>query len=206
MSRIEELTQQFGLQMEVAREVGIFDEIFLCFGSLLGYCRDGGFIAGDDDMDIGYRSEHVSMEQERNFIRRLREAGLGEYRWITQFNPVTGRLFWFSLCMHTHGHGYKCCNWAWFCHKGHYYHHKGTDGGRQSLIKGTPKHLIVPGDTVSYLGVKVRIPVQPGTLLDCWYPDWGIPAGGNSAAAVLLNTGGDQGWANPQQWSISINT
>ena len=193
------------MQCEAAKKAGIYEEMFLSFGSLLGYCRDGGFINGDDDMDVSFISENITLEQEREYIKWLsdiddsRPNGLYEYRRRTQLNPVTGKLFWTSLMRDPKGKGFKCCNWFWFKHKSWMWHHKGSDMGVQSLIKGTPAKYFVLGDYVEFLGVKVRIPKYPGALLDWWYPNWSIPAGGSSSKKVLMKA---RDWSNPDSWKV----
>lgn len=79
-----------------ARARDVFDsrlgrDLFLLYGTLLGYHRDGDFIAGDDDVDVGYVSDHadpVSVKEEtKRVVVDLVRAG-----FTVSFNRK-GRLF-----------------------------------------------------------------------------------------------------------------
>lgn len=71
--------------LEIYKSVNeVFEQVtgrplFLLYGSLLGLYRDGDFIPGDDDFDIGYlsnESDPIAVKQEaKKIIEKLVEAG-----------------------------------------------------------------------------------------------------------------------------------
>ncbi|APX94956.1 hypothetical protein BWR19_08405 [Halomonas sp. 1513] len=69
--------------------------LFLMYGTLLGHCREGDFIPGDDDFDVGYASalgDPISVKEEtKKIVIELVLAG-----YICSFNR-SGRLFRLSL-------------------------------------------------------------------------------------------------------------
>ena len=71
------------------KEIGI--PLFLIYGTLLGYYRDGDFIPGDDDFDVCYISEKNDprsvKEEAKAIIKKLIQEG-----FTVSFNPA-GRPF-----------------------------------------------------------------------------------------------------------------
>ena len=83
----EEVRQRQQQYLELySRARAVFDadigrSLFLMYGTLLGLYRDGDFIPGDDDFDIGYVSElddPVAVKEEtKEIIRKLVRRGFG---------------------------------------------------------------------------------------------------------------------------------
>jgi len=225
LRKVEKLKAQFALQMQCARNVGIYDQCFLAFGSLLGYVRERGFISHDNDMDVGFLGDNLTVKQMKAYISELARPsvipenvtkylnsldtsgflrddgrpkhprGLYGYREHTETNHHTGKLFWTTLRTFPRSMGYKCCNWFMFEHKGYVYHHKGQD----SKVKGIPSRYISEiGPEVEYLGTKVHIPRNAGACLDFWYPDWNTPRSAVSKSeGQLLKV---KRWDDPNKW------
>lgn len=193
---IEATAKQFQVQMDCARDAGVYDAMFLAFGSLLGHCRDNGFIEGDDDMDMGIVSEMISVDQAQAYISNMKSAGLGKYRWETTANQITGMPFWCSIRGGPPEEVYKCCNWFFFEHKGFSWHHKGPG----SLIKGCPANLVEIGPEVEFLGVTVHVPRWTGALLEFWYTDWCTKRlGGCSEKKVVMKV---KDWSDKRGWKV----
>jgi hypothetical protein len=197
MNDLKKTIKQFENQVKCATKAGIFDYMFIAFGTLLGYCREGGIIGHDHDMDVGFLSELMTKEQEDAYISYCKEEGLFEYRREEGINPANGRHFWLSLRSQPKEYCMKCCHWWFFEHKGYYWHHKGG----QSLIKGIPKEHLDRLKPTIFLGIETKVPVFSGHCLDFWYPpDWGTPRdGGNSSKEILMNV---KRWDDKSTWSI----
>jgi hypothetical protein len=195
-SKASKTAEQFAIQMDCFARAGMSGAVMLNFGSLLGHCREGGIIGYDSDMDLGIISSMVTIEQETEYVRLVRAAGLTEYRDMSAKRPDTQRLFWMSIRKDPAGIGYKCCHWFWIEHAGILWHHKGPG----SLIKGIPASMLQVGPEVEFLGVKVRIPRNAGACLDFWYPDWATPrTGGNSETRFHMKV---QDWKDEKTWKI----
>ncbi len=223
--KVRGLTAQFALQMQCAKNAGIYDKCFLAFGSLLGYVRERGFIGHDNDMDIGILADNLTVKQINAYVAELlrpskidkdvvkllktldmegylrkdgkpkHPRGLYGYREHTEKNAVTGKLFWTTIRAFPRSVGYKCCNWFMFEHKGFVYHHKGGD----SKIKGIPSVFINEiGPEVEFLGTKVHIPRNAGACLDYWYPDPMTPRVAVSKSEGQLLKVRD--WNTPNNW------
>jgi hypothetical protein len=215
LKKVERLKEQFALQMQCAKNAGIYDVCFLAFGSLLGYVRERGFIGHDNDMDVAFLGDEITKGQMYNYISELNKPtkiekdliekygrpvhprGLYAYRKNHTRNHETGKFFWTTLRMHPRTDGYKCCNWFMFEHKGYMYHHKGGE----AKVKGLPARYIKEiGHEVEYLGTKVHIPRYAGACLDFWYPDWDTPR-----SDVSKSEGRElkvKDWAKPNEWEF----
>jgi hypothetical protein len=181
--------------------------MFLAFGSLLGYMREGRVIPWDSDMDLGVLRRLITPAQEDEYVRLIGEPapgfethGLKYARWAhnkAHDKWHGGRYAWLSIKGHEQ-HGIKCCHWFFFERKGYAWHWKGLP---TALIKGIPAEYVGIGPEVEYLGQRVHIPAQPGACLDWWYPDWGTPRHtGNSSCRLLAVT---NDWTNEAAFSIS---
>jgi hypothetical protein len=226
-NKVRGLTAQFALQMQCAKNAGIYDNCFLAFGSLLGYVRERGFIGHDNDMDIGILADNLTVKQINKYVAELLKPshipnklakflkslnleyldrktgrpkhprGLYAYREHTEINVITGKLFWTTIRTLPRSAGYKCCNWFMFEHKGYMYHHKGED----SKVKGLPTSFVSEiGPEVEFLGTKVHIPKNAGACLDFWYPDWKTSRSAVSKSeGQLLKV---VWWDDPNKWEV----
>jgi len=191
------LAEQFKAQVKCAKDAGIYDSLFLAFGSLLGYVRCGGPIGHDNDMDVGILSDQITKDQEEKYLNLLNDRGLYRYRRKVEKYPHNGRLFWTSLRMHPKEYGWKCCNWFMWNHKGYTFHAKGVG----TFIKGIPSDCFKLGGEGEFLGTKIRIPEKVGKCLDWWYPDWNTPRKGGNSDCIRMNV---KDWANKKTWNIKL--
>lgn len=181
---------QLARQVECAQLAGMYDSMFLAFGALLGYARNGGMIPGDDDLDVGFISEKITAAQEKEYIRlagepteHFPEHGLFEYRRELSFREDNKRPFWISIRGRPAEACFKCCHWFFWTQYGYTWHCK----GRGTLVKGAPAEYLEIGPEIEFLGVKIHIPKMTGAILDLWYTDWWTTRlGGNSARKVLM--------------------
>lgn len=188
---IKSVEKQFARQIECAKEVGIYDAMFLAFGSLLGYVREGTVIAHDHDMDVGFDRDMITGDQELAYLAAIQKQtgdlgkhGLGEYRFDKSIRP-DGRLYWCSI--KGYPDGVSCCHWFFWRDRGYAWHSKGP----RDLFKGMPAAYLGGSTEVSFLGSTVNAPLRAGSMLDWWYPgNWTIPvAGGNSSKRVISRQG-----------------
>ena len=191
MSKLINTSLQLARQVECAKQAGIYDAMFLAFGSLLGLVRhNGSMIPGDDDMDVSIISEMITPEQQKEYIKLIQqptaefpEHGLFEYRGLVNRRQDNDGHFWISIRGKPAEECFKCCHWFFWAQHGYSWHCKGPG----SLVKGAPEQFISIGPEAEFLGVKIHIPKMTGAILDFWYTDWGTPrAGGNSAKKVLF--------------------
>ena len=189
--KLQNTAAQLQRQVDCAKAAGIYDAMFIAFGSLLGYLRhNGSMIPGDDDLDVGFISEMITKEQENEYIKLISEPtdifpehGLFEFRRELARRDDNGRLFWLSCRGMPVDDCFKCCHWFFWDQQGYTWHCK----GRNALVKGLPAGYLVTGPEVEFLGVTIRIPKFIGSTLDFWYTDWFTQRmGGNSARKVLM--------------------
>lgn len=201
--------RQLSRMVQCARQAGIYDSMFLAFGSLLGYVRENGIIIHDHDMDVGIIRSQITQEQEREYHRLIRQPcpefpgqsrGITEFRDEFAYRPDDHRFFWHTLRSRPHGEGRSCCHWYFFTHAGDAWHAKGP----QAKVKGCPAHYIVQGPVVRFLGVEIHVPLYSGALLDWWYPGhWMVPqSGGNSSGRVEMVV---PDWYDQGKWRIKEN-
>jgi len=191
-NKLQNTAKQLQRQVDCAKAAGIYDSMFIAFGSLLGFVRhNGSMIPGDDDLDVGFISEMITKEQEDEYVRLIGqptetfpEHGLFEMRREMSRRDDNGRLFWVSCRGLPVDDCFKCCHWFFWTDMGYTWHCK----GRGALVKGLPAGYLDVGPEVEFMGVKVHIPRLTGATLDFWYTDWYTPrAGGCSAKKVLMN-------------------
>lgn len=195
MTQLENTKEQFRCQIEAAKKAEIYDYLFLAFGSLLGFVREGGIIGHDHDMDLGILADKIDAGNINHYIDEIEKSGLFKYRKRVQLNQANNKAFWVSCKNSPEKMGYKCCHWFMFEHLGYMWHHK----GQNSRIKGIPSMYLQIGPEVDFLGQKVHIPKYPGSCLDWWYPDWIFPRkGGNSYGIDLIVTD----WSNKSKWTL----
>ena len=190
--KIHNTSEQLARQVECAKMAGIYDQLFLAFGSLLGYVRNGTIIAHDDDMDLGIMADDITFEQQQEYLnlmgaptKAFPNHGLFEFRREMTRRQDKQGYFWASIRGRPVGQIYKCCHWFFWTQQGYTWHSKGPG----SFMKGAPAQFFGKGPEVEFLGVKIRVPKMSGALLDFWYTDWLIPrVGGNSAKKVLMTS------------------
>jgi len=197
-----------------ATVAGIYDKMFLAFGSLLGAIRPTldvnlkvwrrGVMSHDHDMDVGFL-DSVTKEESDRYFRECEAVGLLSH-WGNPASRITrrgpdGRILWFSAKMEKDGA--KCCQWFMFEHCGFLWHGKAgkpnwTTDGVQS-VKGIRAGYFANLVEIEFEGVKILAPEMAGSALDSWYPGWHIPAGGCSSKKILCKI---PTWNNPSQWQI----
>lgn len=188
---LKNTSEQLARQVECAKEVGIYDSMFIAFGTLLGHVRhNGSMIPGDNDLDLGFISEEITVEQQMAYLKLIQtptkewpDDGLFAYRGNVTPRQDNGGLFWITLRGRPKEECFKCCHWFFWTQYGYTWHSKGPG----SFVKGAPKEFFGKGPEVEFLGVKIRVPKMTGALLDFWYTDWFTQRmGGNSAKKVLM--------------------
>ena len=223
------LTAQFALQMQCAKNEGIYDQCFLAFGSLLGYVRERGFIGHDNDMDLGILADNLTVKQINRYVAELLKPTVIPRKLVKFLNSLemngyidreTGRP------KHPRGlYGYREHTeknvitgklfWTtirafpksvgYKCCNWFMFEHKGYmyhHKGQDSKVKGIPTGFINEiGPEVEYLGTKVHIPRNAGACLDFWYPDPMTPRSAVSKSeGQILKV---KRWDDPNKWEMS---
>lgn len=207
-----------------AQKAGIAHQMFLSYGTLLGFVREGGLIKGDHDMDISIKTDKITPEQEAVFLEELnkrrvypgenKKSWLYEDRKSKQKRPDNGRPLHISL--REQRGGVRTCIWFQFPWRNYYWHSKAhiwvnKIGKKKKLplnydrvkaiIKGVPYEYFNKLMEVDFLGDKYNIPQMYGSCLDFWYPDFMTPRKGSSKSCVL---GIINDWEDVDNWSLMI--
>jgi hypothetical protein len=205
-----------------AREVGIYEKMFISFGTLLGAIRPTinrysqkytlGFMEHDDDMDVSFLP--IPHQSRRDYFNLCKNGGL-MHGWPhpenrIECNPSNGDILWFSA---KKAAGLtKCCNWFWTEKDGYLFHSKGdrwpkraeakvkhrAQGFRASML-GIRGSLLKDLVEIDFEGMRVNIPVMAGSVLDHWYSKWFMPAGGSSEHKTICYV---RDWGRPESWVI----
>lgn len=207
------LVEQLKWIRRCATEAGIYDAMFLGYGSCLGAVRDRGIIEHDNDADVCFLADKFNKEQEDVFYDKLHEYGLFTARHRERRRGDTGRLLWCSVKREKGG--MKTCIWFQQRYRGFYWHSKGRIWTQkiglkmypmvpsfcEAVGKGIPEHMLEELITVDWYGDKTwKIPARFGECLDFWYPAWPIPrVGGASKSEYILVI---ESWKNPENWHI----
>lgn len=143
-------------------------EPFLMYGTLLGFHRDGGFIEGDSDIDLGLLARDLGrLEQLKSAMRRdgmalKHETYIDGRLWEVGFLHDQVDLWVDFAIVHIDGDQAmtRCC---W-----------GNDESLESHIY--PADLLCAFTTRSWHGELVRVPERTEALLRSLYGEWQVPA------------------------------
>lgn len=141
--------------------------LFLMYGTLLGLYRDGDFIPGDDDFDVGYISQEkdpIAVKKEtKTIIANLVRAG-----FTVSFNQA-GRPFRLSYQIDGHTSGIHLDIRPVWYQDGHIWAHK-----QACLLCSLDDFQ--PCQKAILRGTEVYIPNNPEAFLKAYYgPGWKIP-------------------------------
>ena len=208
--KISKLVEQLKFVRIAALKAGIWDHVFLGYGSMLGAVRERGVIGHDADADVCLLADRFTKEQEDAFYKALWDEGLFEHRHREWRRTDTGRLLWCSVKKFKSGT--KNCIWFQFPHNGFYWHSKGGDwvskiGAKltpvvqtgEAIAKGVPQHWFDELVEVDWYGQRWKIPMAYGTCLDFYYPKWLVPGKGASKSPYCLVV---DKWKNRDSWKI----
>lgn len=206
-----------GQMYECGKKAGIVHAMFIGYGTLLGFIRQGDFVPNDRDMDMCIVADWITVEQALAYVAYCKEAGLGEHRWVpAQCREDTGMPLWFSLGPKNpvSESGIKSCNWFWFSHGGYWWHSKGGmwvtptkfskkktqyNSSDAAIAKGVPQDCLKDLREAKFNGVPVLVPDSPGACLDHWYKNWCVPKEGASAHEWILVI---EKWEDKNTWRI----
>jgi len=160
---------------------------FVCFGTLLGLIRDNGVVKGDDDIDIGMYYEDLTKNGGDGYRRLVLLFKKWGYKIKHEIRP-RGIIPDIPLNIHfTHKELPDLDIFAWYKYKKIRYHTYDVDHTKE--VK--PKEYTLKGvmaewldETIMmkfpFLSKQIGVPLRYGTLLDEWYPNWGVPQKGES--------------------------
>jgi hypothetical protein len=228
--RYKQVHELLGTMKKCAIRAGIYEHMFLAFGSILGAIRPTiryhhkpqpywarGQIEHDSDADMGFLKDRCEPQQLENYYNYCCSEGLMS-SWHNmndrqQRRRNDGSLLWFSV--RRGKRQVKCCNWMFFEHNGYSFHSKGrkwlvarhlpsvdlnTKKKSEALAKGVPAKYVQELVDIEFEGLKMHVPKMSGTLLDLWYPSWHKPKKGGASAEEAVLVVGE--WADPGTWKI----
>ena len=181
--------------IECGKKAGIHDKMFIGFGTLLGYALCGGFIPGDDDIDMCVLADDIPQEQLHQYLVECKNMKLTENRLRGPVS-IDGKYCWVSIgdkSPYTEN-GVKACNWFWFKFSGMWWHSKGKKWiGHRALDKNYPTAKGIPEGCfnekfkqVKFGPVDVNVPNNIGKCLDYWYPGFVTRKSESSKVVNLL--------------------
>lgn len=158
LARQRRLLQQV---LRAAESCGI--RLFLSWGTLLGYVREGRILAWDDDLDLAF------FDPADDYAHRLREALVAEgvsthehvpagWRTIKAYNPTS--------VVQTHN------PWTWPFIDIYPYPEVPPLDESMNTEWPVPRELILPGRLTIFENLQVWEPEHPLPLLDRQYPGW----------------------------------
>lgn len=142
------------------------------YGTLLGYVRDGGFIAHDSDIDIGIFGSDLPL------LVNMADQ-LHRYRFATCYHPPNEGEFnsghWFHVTRR-HGNPNGVDVFPWYSNEeGSFYRMRYCESDRK---KGRefPFNMLLPFQLGEFEGVPVWVPAKPEELVELRYgADWQTP-------------------------------
>ena len=137
-------------------------DLFLMYGSLLGCQRDGRFIPGDDDLDVGFITPCTNPAQLKTEAQRVTEAAVAAgFHVTTRYGGGLLKIWIDSVDVDVYP--------IWF-YRGHAWAYDAISASRGDFIPSQERNL---------LGTNVLVPRNPDALLESTYgPNWTTPQPG----------------------------
>jgi len=209
------LVEQLKFIRQAAIKAGIWDYVFLGYGTMLGAVRDGGIIGHDSDADICLLADKFDKQAEDRFYEALWGYKLFDARHKEVRRSDTNRILWVSVKREKQG--MKTCIWFQQRWNGYYWHSKGKnwvwkigknlnpplDQNHTAVGKGIPESYFDTLVSINWYGQDDwKIPMNFGRCLDFYYPNWYFPKkGGSSASSYILDV---PSWKDKSGWKIRM--
>jgi len=203
---------------ECAIEAGVYDKMFLSFGTLLGAIRPTknenhkyrlGLMEHDDDMDIGWLP--MKLEEKKEYFQRCASKGLFKWDFSGRHSTMNGDLLWFSIKDDEH---VRSCNWFFFEWDDYMWHSKGflwlneikfpiksypRSEKATGLMLGAPAVYFNAGlKEIEFEHERFNVPLFAGSLCDFWYPGWAQPRKGGASSKQIC--GIINNWEDKSTW------